>query len=196
MGRKRPLRLVGPPGTRRMVEHILAAWSEDIHVRETGLEHEAAGGWAVDARETEGGVVYDSAGVKVTAIRVLHGSWRWAFGYRIDAWGRSIVISGDTRPCPALEEAARGVDVLVHEAYPESRLKPEARPGGEDWVRYMRAFHTSDRELGALCARARPRRLVLTHIVRMGATDEELLSGVRAGGFDGATVIGRDLDRY
>ena len=196
MGRKRPLVLAGPPGTRRMVGHILAAWSEDIHVRETGLEHESAGGWKVDVRETRGGVVYDSAGVRITAIRVLHGSWTWAFGYRIDALGRSIVISGDTRPCPALEAAARDVDVLVHEVYPESRLKPETRPGGADWVRYVRAFHTSDRELGALCARAHPRLLVLTHVVRMGATDEEILAGVKAGGFDGPTVIGRDLERY
>jgi ribonuclease Z len=196
MGRRSSLPVVGPPGTRRMVDHILAAWSEDIRVREQGLEHESANGWKVAVRETEGGVVYDSAGVTVTAIRVRHGSWAWAFGYRIDAWGRSIVISGDTRPCPALEAAARGVDVLVHEVYPGSRLKPESRPGGEDWVRYMRAFHTSDQELGALCARARPRRLVLVHIVRMGATDEELLAGVRAGGFAGPTLIGHDLERY
>ncbi len=196
MGRKRPLALVGPPGTRRMVDHILAAWSEDIHVREAGLEHESPGGWRVATRETRGGVVYDSAGVKITAIRVLHGSWEWAFGYRVDAGGRAIVLSGDTRPCPALEAAARGVDVLVHEVYPASRLKPEARPGGDDWIRYMRAFHTSDRELGELCARARPRLLVLNHVVRMGGTDEDVLAGVRAGGFDGPTVIGHDLDRY
>jgi ribonuclease Z len=60
----------------------------------------------------------------------------------------------------------------------------------------MRSFHTSDRELGALCARARPKRLVLTHIVRMGGTDAELLAGVRAGGYDGPVSVGKDLDRY
>jgi len=196
MGRRHPLRLVGPPGTRRMVGHILDAWSEDIHVRERGLEREWPGGWRVDVRETRGGVVYDSGGVRITAIAVLHGSWKWAFGYRVDAPGRTIVISGDTRPCPALEAAARGVDLLLHEVYPEVRLAPEARPGGDDWVRYMRAFHSSDRELGALCARARPRRLVLIHVVRMGGTDEELLAGIRGGGFDGPVSIGHDLDRY
>jgi len=196
MGRRRALPLTGPPGTRRMVDHIVAAWSEDIRVREDGLEHEAPGGWKVDVRETKGGVVYDSGGVRITAIPVRHGAWKWAFGYRIDARGRAIVLSGDTRPCPALEAAAQGVDLLVHEVYPEAALKPEARPGGADWVRYMRAFHTSDVELGALCARARPRRLVLDHIVRMGGSDDELLAGVRAGGFDGPVVIGLDLERY
>jgi hypothetical protein len=42
----------------------------------------------------------------------------------------------------------------------------------------------------------RPRLLILHHIVRMGGTDDELIQGVRAGGYRGALVIGRDLDRY
>jgi ribonuclease BN (tRNA processing enzyme) len=196
MGRKAPLRVVGPPGTRAMTGHLIAAWREDIDVRTRGLEHESPGGWAVDVRETRGGVVYDSAGVRIAAIPVKHGGWRYAFAYRVDAPDRTIVISGDTAPCEALEQAARGVDLLVHEVYPEVRLQAENRPGGDDWPRYMRSFHTSDRELGALCARARPKRLVLTHIVRMGGTDAELLAGVRAGGYDGPVSVGKDLDRY
>jgi ribonuclease Z len=88
------------------------------------------------------------------------------------------------------------VDLLVHEVYPESRLQPDPRPGGEDWPRYMRSFHTSDRELGGIASRARPKRLVLTHIVRMGATDDELLKGIRAGGFTGPVSVGHDLERY
>ncbi len=119
-----------------------------------------------------------------------------AFGYRIDTPDRSVVISGDTRPSEALAAAARGVDVLVHEVYPEARVAPERRPGGEDWPRYLREYHTSDVELGRLAARAQPRLLILTHLVRMRATDEELIAGVRAGGFTGRTVIGRDLERY
>jgi ribonuclease BN (tRNA processing enzyme) len=196
MGRKDPMRVFGPPGTKRMTERIFEAWSEDIRIRERGLEHDAPGGWRADVRETKGGVLYDSAGVKVRAIRVPHGSWKWALAYRVDAPGKSVVISGDTAPSPALEQAARGVDLLIHEVYPESRLAPEQRPGGEDWPRYMRSFHTSDRELGALAARAQPKRLVLYHIVRMGGSDEEILRGVRDGGFGGPTVIGRDLERY
>jgi len=196
MGRSAPLRIVGPRGTRSMVRNILAAWSEDIHVRTEGLEHDARGGQAARVIETDGGVVYDSAGVRITAIPVPHGIWKHAFGYRVDAPGRTIVISGDTAPSVALERAARDADLLIHEVYPEVRLKAEDRPGGADWVRYMRSFHTSDHELGALCLRARPRHLVLVHIVRMGGTDEELMAGIRAGGFTGPVTIGHDLDRY
>lgn len=197
MGRRAPLRVIGPPGTQRMTEHLIEAWREDIDVRTNGLERGIKDGWRVNVRETMGGdVVYDSAGVVIRAIPVLHGNWEHALAYRIDAPGKSIVISGDTSPCPALEQASRGVDVLVHEVYPEVRLKPEDRPGGDEWPKYMRAFHTSDRELGALAAHAKPRTLVLYHVVRMGGTDSELLDGVRAGGYLGDVVIGHDLDRY
>ena len=196
MGRSGPLHAYGPRGLRRMTDRIIAAWDEDIRRRTGGLEHGTRGGWRVAVHEIVPGVVYDSAGVRVTAIPVLHGNWAAAFGYRIDTPDRSVVISGDTRPSEALAAAARGVDVLVHEVYPEARVAPERRPGGEDWPRYLREYHTSDVELGRLAARAQPRLLVLTHLVRMRATDEELLAGVRAGGFSGRTAIGRDLERY
>lgn len=197
MGRHLPLPIVGPPGTRAMTDHILAAWGEDIDIRTHGLERDFPGGERVAVQEqTTGGVVYDSAGVKITAIPVPHGTWKYAFGYRIDGPGKSVVISGDTRPSEALAQAAAGVDVLIHEAYPLSRLRAEERPDGDLWPQYMQSFHTSDVELGALASRARPRLLVLYHAVRMGGKDEELLAGVRQGGFTGRTVIGHDLDHF
>jgi ribonuclease BN (tRNA processing enzyme) len=60
----------------------------------------------------------------------------------------------------------------------------------------MREFHTSDSELGALAARATPKLLVLTHIVRAGASDSTLIAGVRAGGYTGRVAVGHDLERY
>lgn len=197
MGRHLPLEIVGPPGTKAMTDHILAAWSEDIDIRTHGLERDFPGGERVAVHEqTAGGVVYDSAGVKITAIPVPHGTWKVAFGYRIDGPGKSVVISGDTRPSEALVRAATGVDVLIHESYPLSRLVPEERPDGNLWPQYMKSFHTSDVELGELASRARPGVLVLYHIVRMRGKDDELLAGVRQGGFTGRTVIGHDLDHF
>jgi len=196
MHRRGALQVYGPPGLQQMTDHLLAAWAEDIRVRTTGLERERAEDLAVAVHEIGPGVVYDSGGIRVTAIPVEHGNWPTAFGFRIDTPDRSIVISGDTRPSEPLVEAARGADVLIHEVYPASRVAPENRPGGEAWPGYMRTFHTSDVELGALAARIAPGLLVLYHVVRMGASDEELLAGVRAGGFTGRAVIGRDLERY
>lgn len=196
MGRTAPLESYGPPGLRAMTDHLTAAYAEDIQVREQGLEHQTPGAWKVNVHEIKPGVIYKKDGITVTAISVPHGSWKTAFGYRIDTPDRSVVISGDTRPSKELEKAAKGVDVLVHEVYPEAKIKPEERLGGSDWPKYMRSFHTSDKELGALAARSGPRLLILYHIVRMGGTDDELLAGVRTGGFKGRVVVGKDLGKY
>ena len=196
MGRHAPLPAYGPPGLRAMTDHILAAWAEDVRVRVEGLEREIPVTPQVRVREIAPGVVYDSGGVQVTAIEVPHGALRHAFAYRLDAAGRSVVISGDTRPSPALERLSAAVDVLVHEVYASETLRPEPRPGGEEWPRYMRASHTSDVELGTIAARARPRLLVLTHVIPMGASDSTIVAGVRRGGFEGRVVVGRDGDRF
>ena len=196
MRRRAPFPVYGPRGLRRMTNHLLAAYSEDIRIRANGLEHEVPGGYRVDVHEVRRGVVYEKDGVRVTAIAVQHGAWKDAFGYRIDTADRSIVISGDTRPTEELVKAAQGVDILIHEVYSAARLKPEDRPGGNDWPRYCREYHTSDVELGALARRIRPKLLILDHIIRMGASDEELLAGVRSGGYNEKAVIGRDLDRF
>lgn len=196
MGRSAPMRVYGPPGLRRMTDHFMAAWAEDTAVRITGLERGRPGGYRVDPREIEPGVVFDSGGVKVTAIPVPHGNWEHAFAYRVDTPQRSVVISGDTRVSDALARAASGVDVLVMEVYLESRAAPEPRPGGELWPQYLREFHISDVEVGRMAAAVRPGVLVLSHVLFMGGTEDELVAGIRRGGFSGRVVIARDLQRF
>ena len=114
-----PIRIFGPPGTASMADHIQEAWKEDVHMRLFGLEpHD----YNLDAykslvTETTGGPVYEDENVRVTAIPVLHGSWPYPLGYRFEAGGRTIVISGDARPSESLVEACNGCDILVHEVY-------------------------------------------------------------------------------
>ena len=196
MGRKSPLVVFGPAGLQNMTDHLMAAYADDIAIRTTGLERLVPQNLRVDVREIQSGVVYEHDGVRVTAFQVPHGSWKSALGYRIDTPDRAIVISGDTAPSEELVKVAKGCDVLVHEVYPAAKLAPEKRPGGEVWPSYMTTFHTSDVELGKIAAQVQPKLLVLHHIVRMGATDEQLLAGVRAGGFTGPTIIGHDLERH
>jgi ribonuclease BN (tRNA processing enzyme) len=196
MGRRVPLQAYGPVGLKKMTRHILAAWAEDIHVRIEGLERQTAAGYRVAVHEFDTGVVYEHDGVRITAIPVIHGCWKQAYGFRIDTPDRSIVISGDTVPTNTILEASRDVDVLVHEVYPQSQVTPELRIGGRTWPSYMREFHTSDAELGALAAQAKPKLLVLHHIVRHHVDDDALLASIRGAGFDGEIVVARDLDRF
>ncbi len=196
MGRKTTMPISGPPGTRQMTDHLLAAWQEDIRIRTDGLERGQRNGERVQVSETRGGVVYDSAGVRITAVRVPHGDWETALGYVIETPTRKLVISGDTGPSDALFDAARNADVLVHEAYPAVRLKAENRPGGDEWPRYMRAVHTSDAEIGAMAATRGIKTVVLSHIIWQGGTPAEVLAGVRRGGYRGAVRVANDLDVY
>ncbi len=196
MGRRDKLQAYGPVGLKHMTKHVLAAWKEDIQVRVEGLERNSKTGYRVEVHEFDAGLVYDKDGVRITAIPVQHGCWKQAYGFRIDTPDRSIVISGDTRPTRAILEASRGVDVLVHEVYPFTQVAPEVRVGGEAWPSYMHEFHTSDLELGVIAAAAKPKLLVLHHIVRHGSDDELLLAAIRAGGYTGEVIVGRDLDRY
>lgn len=196
MGRRDKLQAYGPVGLKRMTKHIIAAWKEDIQVRIEGLERQTKTGYKVAVHEFDAGVVYEHEGVRITAIPVQHGCWKQAYGFRIDTPDRSIVISGDTRPTEAIMEASRDVDVLVHEVYPVSQAMPEVRVGGEEWPSYMREFHTSDIELGVLASIAKPKLLVLHHIVRHGDDDNELLAMIRAGGFEGDVIVAQDLDKY
>src|ERR1035441_7310655 len=143
LGRKEPLDLYGPKGTSAMAGHLEAAWEQDIDVRVHGLERANATGYQVTAHDVEAGVVYREGDLKVTAFAVHHGSWAQAFGYRIDTPDRTIAISGDCAPSPALLDACNGCDVLLHEVYSLVDAKrPEA-----GWSEYLREFHTSSAEL-------------------------------------------------
>jgi ribonuclease BN (tRNA processing enzyme) len=194
LGRTRPFPVYGPHGLAQMTEHLYAAFSEDIRVRTEGLEHESREGYRIDVRETGPGVVYDSGGVRVTAFQVDHGEWREAYGYRFDAPGRSIVISGDTRPSEELVRMATGVDVLIHEVQPSDSTQHPPGRSTAAWAAYVRAYHTTALELGALAARARPKLLVLYHDGRR-VPAEGMLADIRRS-FSGPVVMAADLQRF
>lgn len=196
VGRTEQLHVYGPVGIAAMTRHILEAYSQDIEVRTSGLEGGNETGDHVDVHDIDSGEIFRDSNVTVSAFRVEHGSWKEALGFKFATADRTIVFSGDTAPCETLERAAVGVDVLVHEAYSDDEAKPEKRAGGEQWPAYLKAFHTSTRELGAICARTKPKLLILNHVLRRKATDADLVEEVREGGFRGKTIVAADLGVY
>ena len=68
--------------------------------------------------------------------------------------GRSLVITGDTRPIEATAQAARGADLLVH----------DSTFGDEEQVRAEETMHSTAREAGRVAREAGVGQLVLTHL--------------------------------
>ena len=187
MHRTAPLQLYGPPGTQAMVDNIEKAWAEDIQIRIEGLEHQTTTGHQVAVHEIQPGVAYQDANVKVTAFPAEHGSWKYAFGYRFDADGKSVVISGDTHPADSVAKACDGCDVLVHEVY-------SGTPRNAADAAYFSSFHTSAAQLGEIDAKARPKLLVVWHYVPLENTDQTKMVEEIHQTFHGPVIVANDLD--
>jgi len=187
-----PLEVYGPPGTKAMVDHLLAAYAADIRNRIDGLEPANATGHRVNVHEIADGFVYRGGDVTVRAFAVPHGDWEHAFGYRFETPDRTIVISGDTRASDAVVRACNGCDILLHEVYSAERFKARE----PEWQRYHANAHTSTVELASLAARARPRLLVLYHQLFWGTDDAGLLAELGAAGYAGETRSARDLGTH
>jgi ribonuclease BN (tRNA processing enzyme) len=190
--RTTPLDVFGPAGTRAMTEKLEEAFREDIDMRLNGGEPQTTRNYRAVVKEITSGLVYEDARVRVDAFAVPHGSWKQAFAFRFKTADRTVVISGDTGPTPALVDACNGCDVLMYEVYSAERF--QQRPPA--WQRYHSSFHTSTKELAALAERAKPKLLVLYHQLFWGATDADLEREVRAAGYTGRVVSGRDLEVY
>ena len=122
-GRAAPLPVHGPEGVERVVGGFNAAYGLDddyrtLHHGEAYMPHAAAqlAAQGFNAPEEGGRVVYRDADVTITAFRVNHDPIKPAVGYRFDAGGRSVVVSGDTAPSANLVTESRGADLLMHEA--------------------------------------------------------------------------------
>lgn len=190
LGRARPLRLFGPAGTGAMARHLQRAYAEDVRERLEGLEPANPTGHEVEVEEIVPGPVFEDDRVRISAFSANHGSWP-ALGFRFESEARTVVVSGDTAPYPAMAENYAGCDVLVHEVYSDAGLQTRSA----DWRAYHANVHTSAAQLAELASQVRPKLLVLTHQLWWGASEAQLLAEVRAG-YDGKVASGRDLDVF
>ena len=191
LDREEPLDVYGPPGIMNMIDHILAAYEEDIAMRIYGDQPSNTEGYKVNVFEIQPGVIYKDKKITVKAFLVNHGSWDYAYGYRIETPDRVIVISGDTAPTEELIKNAEGCDVLIHEVYSEAGFQNRT----PEWQTYHSGSHTSTIQLADIAKRINPELVILYHQLSMGATPEEMLAEI-ADIYKGKVVYGNDLEIY
>ena len=188
-GRNRPLEVWGPPGTEKMMSHLVQAFEFDIGFRISD-DKARPEGVVINAHNINPGVAYEQSGIKITAIKVDHAPVEPAYGYRIDYNGRSVVLSGDTRTSENLIRAAEGVDLLVHEVVsPETFYRAGVNP---ERTKSVIAHHVTPEQAGEVFARTKPRLAVYSHMVLPTATNDDLIPGTRKT-YDGPLEVGEDL---
>lgn len=206
-----PLPIYGPPGVDRIVAGFDAGYKIDAGYRT------AHHGPRIAPPSGTGGVakpfaippvgsndrvlIYAADGLRVTAFRVDHGPVDPAVGYRFDYKGRSVVISGDTAASPALVEAARGADLLLHEglqpklvALMTAALTKRNIGNTAQITRDILSYHASPELVATEAQSAKVRFLVFTHIIPQAPSRSiyEAWLGSARRLYDGPIVVGED----
>jgi ribonuclease BN (tRNA processing enzyme) len=192
-GLSSPVTLHGPPPLRQIVRDSLAASRYDIATR---MHEEGRPSLLplIHVRERSvAGLVYQDVRVKVTSAMVDHYTVKPAFAYRFDTPDRSVVISGDTTYSENLVDLARGADLLIHEAMYLPGVDQLA-DGNTSLRDHLLRSHSTTEQVGLVAARARVKKLVLSHLVPAfpSITDDMWLAAVRKN-FHGEAIVGRDL---
>ncbi len=197
LGRDRPLTIHGPEGTVDMMRHMRAAFSRDIAFRLEDRLPATDAGIAADFHDLPagGGLVFDANGIRVTAFPVDHATVAPAYGYRIEAGGRVIVISGDTTQSADLDLQASGSDLLLLEVMSPALvhfMRDNYSPAQAD--RVIRS-HLTSAQAARVFAAARPNLAVYYHTRNEGSFAEELISETRKI-YDGPLVVAHDLMQF
>ena len=186
-GRKNPLRIFGPEGTEEFVTRVIRPpFRQDIETRlghgkdPFGLDPEV-----LEIRE-EGEVLWENT-YRISAVFVKHAGNMPTLTYRIEAGGKSVVITGDGIPSPKLTELCRGADLLVSECSGTEEFLSQY-PWG--------AWHTTPQTLGKMASQAQVKRVMLKHFVIEDITGdlkaaERMAEQVRQD-YSGEVIVGED----
>lgn len=198
--RESPLKIYGPKGIKKMVDHLLAAYEDDINARRFGLEEANETGIEVQATEIEEGIIYKDELVTVEAFLVDHPPFT-AYGYKFTTPDKVIVVSGDTCYNTNLIKHAKGCDILIHEVISSTGVQLR----NPKWKKYHLRVHTTSKDLALIASEVNPGKLVFYHQLFMVAPDEtgrmvtekereeEMIEDVKSK-YNGIVISAKDLD--
>lgn len=215
MHRDQPLNIYGPPGTCEILSHLITACdipqAIGFGVPGQALPHPRD---FIISRDIQPGDVANIDNVRVSCCENTHYRSEDQFGqegpvslsYRFDAPDRSMVFTGDTGPCLALEHLSMGANLLVGELIDAdivvNRLRAKDPNMSEYALQKMRQHftehHLTPEDLGELASRAGVEQVVATHIpflTKSSSEDAKYASRISAK-FSGNVTISEDLAVY
>jgi ribonuclease BN (tRNA processing enzyme) len=164
--RTAPLTVLGPPGTRELVDRMAIAFGTWLHAPGYPLA-------VVELPRVAGEVTLGTA-LTLRTFPVPHTPESMA--YSVEGHGRRLVYTGDTGFDAAVAQWAAGCDLLLTEcSLPDALAIPS---------------HLTPRQAGAMAAIAQPARLALTHFYPpVEATD---IAADVATQYDGVVTLAAD----
>lgn len=200
----------GPDGISEVLDGFKTAYSADsgyrtAHHGEATMPPELAGADVNEFSVVKGTYtkVLEQPGLLIEAFAVNHQPINPAVGYRINYKGRTVVLSGDTTSDEQVKDAAKGVDLLVHEALsPElvGRLQEAAFNNNRTKLAKIFSdipnYHATPLDVAVLAQQAQVGHVVLSHIVPPLPLPplREIFLGKAPDVFKGPFRIGEDGD--
>jgi ribonuclease Z len=184
-----PLRIVGPPGTRRVVDSILAMLALDEGYRRA---HHADLSYpmTVEVTEAEPGLRFDVADATVVVGATDHRPVEPTVGYRIEHAGAAVVIGGDGVPCTGLDSLCQDADVYVQTVMRADLIARVA----SSRLREILTYHSTVEQAAATAQRAGVRIFLPTHFLpAITPGDEQAWRDLAAAHFHGEIVLGGDM---
>lgn len=194
-GRRETIQAFGPAPLERITRDYLnyMRWDIDVRVKEAGRQ--PLGDMIIAHDIERHGVIYEDENVKVTVFPVSHGEVKPAYGYRFDTADKSIVFSGDTSPNENVVEAAKGVDILVHEVLNVAAFDAMAE-NSATLRQHILDIHTNTDDVGEIATRAGVKLLVLSHFGGSGHPlydRREVWEDAVRKTYSGPLIVGEDL---
>lgn len=184
-----PLIIVGPVGTKMVVDSILASLGPDVAYR-IAHHDDLTSGPALEVIEVVDGAIDLPGAASIRCDQTDHKPVEPSVGFRLDYQGAAVVAAGDTVPCEGLDRLCSGADAVVHTTIRKDIIKnlPIARM--QDTLDY----HSSPEEAAQTAKRANLQTLILTHYVPTFASGDDAEWRALAGEhFDGTIELGDDL---
>ena len=156
----KPLRIVGPEGTKETVARILHFLDLDIGYR---LAHhdDLNEPPQVEVTEITKGSLDLSTTVSISTAPTDHRPVDPTIAFRFDYQESSVVVAGDTVPCTDLDQLCNGAKALVHTAIRKDIIETLPLQRAKDILNY----HSSVEEAAETAQRAGMEMLILTHYV-------------------------------